>query len=154
VTDCDAKYVAAADRLPGATVPSRARDAVPSNIESNISYHDGGNEPLTGEIEVETEALIRARRRLDRRFLKGPIPLRQIATAARLPGQALALLLAVHHQTALTRKAVVTLPKGLLSYLGVSRDAKARSLRALEVAGLLQVERRVGRSARVSIVAS
>jgi hypothetical protein len=85
--------------------------------------------------------------------LKGPIPLPQIAAAARLPGQALALFLAVHHQTSLTKKTIVTLSRGLLTDFGISPGAKARGLRQLEEAGLVRVERSRGRAARVGIVA-
>jgi DNA-binding MarR family transcriptional regulator len=106
-----------------------------------------------GEVEIETEVLRRARARHRGRFLKGPIPLPQIAAAARLPGQALALFLAVHHQTALTKKTIVTLPRGLLTDFGISPGAKARGLRQLEEAGLVRVERSRGRAARVGIVA-
>jgi hypothetical protein len=74
-----------------------------------------------------------------------------IAQAAKLPGRALALYLAVHHQTTLTGKALVTLPSNLLTELGISRDAKARGLRHLEQAHLIQIERSCGRSVRVSL---
>ena len=43
--------------------------------------------------------------------VKGTIPLTHIAGAARLPGHALSVLLTVHHQTALTKKDCITLPK-------------------------------------------
>jgi hypothetical protein len=72
--------------------------------------------------------------------------------AARLPGQALAVFLAVHHRVALTGNASVTLPKNLLSDLGVTRDAKARALHALEQAALVAVERNSGKTARVRLL--
>jgi hypothetical protein len=94
------------------------------------------------------------RPRPTRRFLKGPIPLQQIALAARLPGQALAVYLAVHHRVALTRSNSITLPKGLLDQLGISRDSKARSLHLLEAAALIAVERCRGRTARITLRSS
>src|SRR6516225_1544924 len=87
------------------------------------------------ETEVQTDFLRQSQKRWRERFLKGPILMREIGAAARLPGQALALFLALHHQTALTGKPIVTLPAKLLTDLGVSRDAKARGLKALEQAG-------------------
>jgi len=75
--------------------------------------------------------------------------MREIAAAARLPGQALALFLAIHHQTDLTGKPIVNLPAKLLVDLGVSRDAKARGLKALEQAGLVHVSRSRGKAARI-----
>jgi hypothetical protein len=93
------------------------------------------------EKEIETSASKSKAMRLHGRFLKGPIPMRDINSANRLPGQALSVLLAVHHQTALTRKRWVTLPAGLLTQLGISRDAKARALQQLEAAVLARVVR-------------
>jgi len=102
--------------------------------------------------EVTTGALRGYEPRVQGRFLKGPIPLQPIARAARLPGQALAVYLAIHHRAALTRNATVTLPKGLLEQFGVSRDAKARALYALEQASLIAVERNSGKIARVRLL--
>ena len=103
------------------------------------------------EIEVETNLVRQSKIRRGERFLKGPIPLKDIATAACLPGQALALFLAVHHQTALTGKPVVTLPARLLAELGISRGAKSRGLQVLEKAGLVTVARSRGRAARIQL---
>ena len=86
------------------------------------------------------------------RFLKGPIPLTALCAASRLPGQALAVFMAIHHRTALTGNSRVTLPKKLLEELGVSRDAKARALHALEAASLIAVERASGRAARIKLL--
>lgn len=103
------------------------------------------------EVEVETKAGKRKSQRMNERFLKGPIPMRLIAQAAKLPGQSLSVYLATHHQSALTRCNKVTLPKGLLSQLGVSRDAKSRALKELVHAGLVKVESVKGKSTRVSL---
>jgi hypothetical protein len=103
-------------------------------------------------ITVETAAARRARVRRAGRFLRGPILMRDIATAARLPGQALAAYLAVHHRAALTRSTAVTLPRGLMAELGVTRDARARALHHLENSGLVRVERRSGRASRISLI--
>jgi hypothetical protein len=103
------------------------------------------------ETEIETKVGQRKAERMQERFLKGPISMRHIARAARLPGQALSVYIALHHQTALTRQQWVTVPRGLLTQLGVSRDAKARALQQLEAAVLVQVERAKGKTARVRI---
>ena len=104
------------------------------------------------EREVETGLTQRSFTRQQGRFLKGPILMRHLAKAANLPGQSLSVYLAVHHRTALTRQQWVTLPKGLLEQLGVSRDAKSRALRELQGASLVRLETVKGRSARVSLV--
>ena len=75
-----------------------------------------------------------------------------ISQASRLGGRALAVYLAIHHQTALTGHAVVTLPRGLLESLGVDKDAKARALRLLEAAAVITIDQAKGRTARISLV--
>jgi DNA-binding MarR family transcriptional regulator len=103
------------------------------------------------ETEVETNLVRQSRIRRGQRFLKGPIPMREIAAAACLPGHALAVFLAVHHQTALTGKPVVNLPARLLAELGVSRSSKSRALKCLEQSGLIIVVRSKGRAARIQL---
>jgi hypothetical protein len=101
--------------------------------------------------EVPTTALRNHQQRMQGRFLKGPIPLPDIAEAAKLPGQALGVFLAIHHRAALTGSKSVTLPRSLLEQFGVSRDSKARSLRLLEKSSLVAVERSRGRTARITL---
>jgi hypothetical protein len=113
--------------------------------------YNTSNQDDIKETEVETDLVRQSKIRRGERFLKGPIPLRHIATAACLPGQALPLFLAVHHQTALTGKPVVTLPARLLADLGISRGAKSRGLQVLEKAGLVTVARSRGRAARIQL---
>lgn len=129
-----------------ATPPSRGRAPGPSYYESITSTSKAGPDDDIRVVEVETDALRRARRRRVGRFLKGPIPMCDLAAAARLPGKALAVYLAVHHRAALTRSPRLRLPAGLLVELGVDKHAKARALRHLETAGLIRVERQSGRS--------
>ncbi|GIQ75950.1 hypothetical protein BraRD5C2_43930 [Bradyrhizobium sp. RD5-C2] len=88
------------------------------------------------------------------RFLKGPIPWSAVCAAASLPGQTLAVFLAIHHRAAVTGRLTVTLPKNLLAELGISRDAKSRALHALEQASLITVERVRGHAARIKLVAA
>jgi hypothetical protein len=106
------------------------------------------------EIELETEFTRRySQRQAVRpgRFLKGPIPMRHLEVAAKLQGKALAVFLAVHHRVALTGEDLVSLPMQTLDAMGVSKDAKARALVALEAAGLIAVERVQGHTARVRL---
>jgi hypothetical protein len=114
------------------------------------SYHNSS--PDLEIPEVEVGRIPAARHFMHGRFLKGPIMMRDIAVAARLPGQALVVMLAVRHRRDLTGQAEVTLPKALMIELGVSRDAKARALLQLENAGLITVARQKGRAARVRLI--
>jgi hypothetical protein len=104
--------------------------------------------------EIETRASLARTQRAQAQFLRGPIPLEALAVASSLPGQALIVLLLVHHRVALTKSQCVTLPKGLLDRFGISRDSKARALHALEEALLIVVERVSGRSARIKLLAA
>jgi DNA-binding MarR family transcriptional regulator len=117
----------------------------------NSRYQTSSNQDEFKQTEVETDLVRRSKTRHSERFLKGPILLRDIAEAARLPGKALALFLAIRHQTDLTGKPSITLPAKLLTDLGVSRGAKARGLRSLEKAGLITVVRSKGRTARIHL---
>jgi DNA-binding transcriptional ArsR family regulator len=103
------------------------------------------------ETEVVTNLVRQSKMRRGERFLKGPIPLPEIAAASRLPGKALAVLLAIHHQSDLTGKPSVTLPARPLAELGISRGAKSRGLQVLEKAGLVTVARSRGRAARIQL---
>jgi DNA-binding MarR family transcriptional regulator len=129
-----------------ANVVSLRCDTVPSNRESTVM-----SGPIIAEVEITTTASRDRALRMSGRFLKGPIAMPAISQASRLGGRALAVYLAIHHQTALTKKHTVTLPRALLNDLGVDKDAKARALKSLEATGLICTECHRGRSVRVSL---
>ncbi len=133
-----------------AKVPSRRCEPGASYYKSSIQFQESSVDDIAA-VEVETGALREAKRRYTGRFLKGPVPMRDIAAASRLPGKALAVFLAVRHRADLTRSAAVKLPTSLMRELGVSKDAKARALHQLEAAGLVTVERKRGRSPVITI---
>jgi hypothetical protein len=86
------------------------------------------------------------------RFLKGPVPMSWLAAAARLPGKALAVGLALWRLAGATKSQTILLSTTEVALLGVDRNAKSRALRMLEMAGLISVERRPGRLPRVTIL--
>ena len=133
-----------------AKVPSRRCEPGASYYKSPIQFQKSIADDIPA-IEVETAALRQVRQRRAGRFLKGPIPMSDIAAAAKLPGKVLAVYLAVRHRADLTRSAAVTLPASLMHELGVDKDALARALRQLEAAGLVTVERKRGRSPVITI---
>jgi hypothetical protein len=104
------------------------------------------------EIEISTRIGHNRAARMSGRFLKGPVPMPTISQASRLGGRALAVYLAIHHQTALTGKATITLPRSLLESMGIDKDAKARALHSLEAAAVITIDQAKGRAARVSLV--
>ncbi|MBM4049423.1 MAG: hypothetical protein FJ279_30375 [Planctomycetes bacterium] len=86
-------------------------------------------------------------------YLRGPIPLSWIERAARLPGQALAVGMALWHLAGLrSAQQHLSLSTERLAAFGVSRYAKDRALRNLSTAGLVAVDRKKGRSPRVSLI--
>ena len=100
---------------------------------------------------VETQWSRRGQQRAHVRFLKA-VPLPLLQKAARLPGRALALYLAIRHRSDLRRGQAVTLPAAYLRDWGISRYAQDRALVVLETADLVDVERRRGRPALVTVL--
>ncbi len=100
---------------------------------------------------VETQWSRRGQQRAHARFLKA-VPLPLLQKAARLPGRALALYLAIRHRSDLRRGQAVTLPAAYLRDWGISRYAQDRALVILETADLVDVERRSGRPALVTVL--
>lgn len=87
------------------------------------------------------------------RFLKGPIPLVWLEAAARLPGKSLHAGVALWYAAGLTRSASVPLSNVAGDRFGLDRNAKYRALAWLEGAGLVRVERKLGRAPVVTLVA-
>jgi DNA-binding transcriptional ArsR family regulator len=103
------------------------------------------------EIEVETSVSRQKASRMPGRFLKGPIPMTDLWKAAKLPGHALALYLAILHQIDISGRAEVTVPSHLLRQFGIDKDAKSRALSRLSAANLICVLQQRGKSARISL---
>ena len=98
------------------------------------------------------EGRARAARR-EAQFIKGPLPLGWVATAAKA-GHPLALpvLLALKYKADTVRQAWVKPPAAVLRLLGIDKDARSRAIAALERAGLVEVRRRRGRPPLVRLV--
>ena len=100
--------------------------------------------------------LIASRRRSPRHrtgeeFLKGPIPLAWLEAAARLPGNALAVGIAVWFKAGVAKSGRVKVSNALVGKFGVRRHSKYAALRVLESAGLISVHGRSGRSPVVTL---
>ena len=92
-------------------------------------------------------------RRGDEPFLFGNIPLEILKRVTALRGPCLPVYLAVWHRTKLARsERSVTLPNAVaLIQWNVRRDAKIRALKELEAAGLIMIEKAVGRAWRITL---
>ena len=111
------------------------------------SFDDG----QISETPIETKWTRSGRKRRQDRFIKGPISLDTIATAAKLPGAALPVYLLVKHRTDVTGSSSVTVPAKLRDEMGVDRKAYYRAADNLEAAGLVRVNRKPGRALRIAI---
>jgi hypothetical protein len=92
------------------------------------------------------------RRRPREEFIRGPLPLAWMGKAARLPGQALAVALAIWFRRGIEQKDSLSLYPSALERFGVNRWSGYRALEALEGAGLVRVSRKQGRAPVVTII--
>jgi hypothetical protein len=102
-------------------------------------------------VEHETEWSRRRKASRAEAFVFGPIAIRDIQTATKLGGSALAVLLALFFRCGVKKTRTVTLPSALLAEFGINRDAKLRALKHLEQAKLIDVKRRAGHTAVISL---
>jgi hypothetical protein len=86
------------------------------------------------------------------KFLKGPVPLSWLASAAQLPGKSLHLGIVLWFLAGLKNTRSVSLSSSVLQRFGVDRSAKRRALSQLETAGLVSVHRHSGCNPLVTIL--
>ena len=80
------------------------------------------------------------------------IPLGWLETASSLPGRSLHAGIAIWHAAGLTRSRSVALSNVAGLRFGLDRNAKYRALNWLEGAGLIKVERKLGRAPLITIL--
>ena len=122
-------------------------------LEKEMGFDDLNRFRLAGSRKSKpAEAFGPPRHKQGQRFLKGPIPWAWLRGAARFPGKALHVAIALWFTAGLTRRRVIQLSPSTLRMLGVERNAARRGLLALEKAGLVHVERRSCRSPIVTLL--
>ena len=85
-------------------------------------------------------------------FLKGPIPMAWLNTAAKLPGKTLNVGIAIWWLAGMSKTTAFKLTGKALNQLGVSRDAASDALKRLEENGLILVKRLPGQRPTVEIL--
>lgn len=85
-------------------------------------------------------------------FLRGPVSWPWLNRAARLPGRAFHVAVAIRLWTGIRKTDRIVLPTGTLQGMGVNRHATSRAVHALEGAGLLAVTRHPGRKSIVRVI--
>ena len=86
------------------------------------------------------------------RYLRGPVPLAWLQAAARLPGRALQVGLALWYLVGVTKSTTVSLTTVKLAGFGVDRSAKRRALAALAGAGLITLDQVPGRNPVITVI--
>ena len=84
-------------------------------------------------------------------FLRGPIPLDWLGSAAALPGKTLNVGIALWWLHGMAKGKPFKLTQKALQTLNVERDAASAALVRLELAGLIQVMRKLGQRPTVSM---
>lgn len=91
------------------------------------------------------------KRRINGKFLRGPIAWVWLEAAARLPGKALHIAVFLRLWQGIKQSDTLRLNLSRLKPIGVSRDSGRRGLAALEKANLVSVKRGKGRCPVVKI---
>ncbi len=85
-------------------------------------------------------------------FIKGPIPMEWISSAANLPGKSIQVALAFFWLAGMKQQQKVKITRQALELFNVSDDAYRDALPRLEAAGLIRVSPAPGQRALVEIV--
>lgn len=90
---------------------------------------------------------------IDGKFLRGPIPLIWLQSAAQLPGKSIHVAIAVYFLAGLKNNKTVKLTQTLLNEFGVKRNSKYRALEELAKVGLIEFTKTNGKNPIVTILA-
>lgn len=86
------------------------------------------------------------------KFIKGPIPFKWQQAANALPGKAGLVGLALWFLFGIKKSKNIKITAEAMKFAGCTRQTFASGLRALEVAGLIAVERKSGKKPTVKII--
>jgi hypothetical protein len=109
--------------------------------------------PMNNTVQSSNNAKVKPRRslKLDKQFIKGPIPLNWICHASQAPGRVLQVALALWHISSLRKSLKVKMERKWREVFGFSEKAYSHALKILESKGLVNVERLSGQSPIVTI---
>lgn len=89
---------------------------------------------------------------IKKKFLKGPIPLDWLTSAAQLPGKAINVGIALWWLDGMSKTGILKLTRQSQLALNISKDAERDGLRRLQRAGLIELTTRPGQRHNVRIV--
>jgi hypothetical protein len=109
--------------------------------------------PVPGiqERRIMSATTAKLTRQRSARYLR-PVPMVWLEAAARLPGRALQVGLALWYLVGVTKCTTVRLSSVRLAGFGVDRSAKRRALTALAGAGLITLDQTPGRNPVVTVI--
>jgi len=102
------------------------------------------------QLDINTGKLVPSPKK--KLFIRGPIPIDWLSKAAELPGKTLNVALAIWWLNGMTQSESFKLTRKSLSLLCIKRDAASISLKRLEGAGLVKIQRKVGQRPTISII--
>lgn len=102
------------------------------------------------QLDIDTGKLVSIPKK--KLFLRGPVPMDWLSKAAELPGKTLNVALAIWWLQGMTQSESFKLTRKSLSLFNIKRDAASISLKRLEGAGLIRVQRNVGQRPTISII--
>ena len=102
------------------------------------------------QLDIDTGKLVPIPKK--KLFLRGPVPIDWLSKAAELPGKTLNVALAIWWLQGMTQSELFKLTRKSLSLFGIKRDAASISLKRLEGAGLIRVQRNIGQRPTISII--
>ena len=102
------------------------------------------------QLDIDTGKLVPIPKK--KLFLRGPVPMDWLSKAAELPGKTLNVALAIWWLQGMTQSELFKLTRKSLSLFSIKRDAASISLKRLEGAGLIRVQRNIGQRPTISII--
>jgi hypothetical protein len=111
------------------------------------------------EFELTNEYLVPGKtettpsiKKIDRRFLKGPIPWSWLCEASKLSEKALHVAIGLWFIAGMTKNRTVKMQKRVLDGLGISRHAFYRARDKMEEAGLIAVVGKTGQTHSITLL--
>lgn len=102
------------------------------------------------QLDIDTGKLVPIPKK--KLFLRGPIPMDWLSKAAELPGKTLNVALAIWWLQGMTQSESFKLTRKSLSLFNIKRDAASISLKRLEGAGLIKIQKKVGQRPVILII--
>lgn len=128
-------------------------DIRPTKPESPAKGGEETLRPFVRRIPMPESGTFKSKKkRVEGEFLRGPIPLRWLTSAAGLRGRALNVGLAIWFEAGRQRSTEVILTSAICERFGVARGAKYSGLDSLEEAGLIRVNRRQRKNPVVTLL--